>query len=455
MLVDKPAAVFDLEHRALSSGILLAMTLVAFENLAVVAIAPAMAQSLNGLALYGWIFSAQLLASLFSIVLAGQQADRFGPARPFLLGLSFFALGSLLAGLAPTMLLLIFGRVLQGLGGGAMSVALYVAINLAYSDQIRARMIAIMSTAWVLPALVGPALAGLVAELLGWRFVFLGILPLVAVVAAMTIGAFLRLGRRQEAVQSRGFMALVLVVATGVLLVGLSLNRGWLFGLMVLGGGLVVLPSLHRLLPAGVLRLAKGLPSTIAARGFFYAAFIGVEAFLSLMLSSVHGFSALFTGLAIATGAISWTLGSWLQDHWDKRSPKQRHLRILLGSSLMTLGLMVQLAALYASAMPLLISLSGWLLAGLGIGIAHATTSVLAFSLAPKGEEGQVSAGLQLADTFMAALATGLGGAVFAFATKQGYAEQHAIMLAFVLSIFLAVLSIFAAFRIGELRQLR
>ncbi|MCA9835643.1 MAG: hypothetical protein KC422_01965, partial [Trueperaceae bacterium] len=60
-----------------------------------------------------------------------------------------------------------------------------------------------------------------------------------------------------------------------------------------------------------------------------------------------------------------------------------------------------------------------------------------------------VSSGLQLADTFLAALSTGVGGALFAYATRQNWSEQTGIMLAFVFSLTLSVLSIVSALRIG------
>lgn len=453
MSASSTSSVFDAEHRTLTIGLLLVITLVAFENLAVVTIAPTIARSLDGLLLYGWVFSGQLLASLFSIVVAGQEADRAGPARPFMLGLILFTLGLVVAGFAPSMQILILGRILQGLGGGAVTVAVYVAVNLAYSDTIRARMIAFMSTAWVIPALAGPAAAGFIAEWLGWRYVFLIMLPLILLVALMTLRAFMALERQQEAEKSNWQAALFLVLGAGVLLAGLSMENPFIFALMVILGFVATLPSLYKLLPKGTMSLGKGLPSVIAARGFFYASFVGVEAFIALMLTSVHEFSSAVTGVAIATGAISWTLGSWSQDQWDKRAAHQRHVRIFIGSSIMTLGLVLQLVSLYTTVVPLIITLIGWMLAGFGIGLAHSTTSVLAFALAPKGEEGHVSAGLQLADTFLAALATGVGGALFAYATRQGLGEQTGIMLAFVFSLFLSSFSIISAMRIGSVAK--
>jgi MFS family permease len=442
--------VFDPQHRGLTVGILLGVTLVAFEGLAVVTVAPRFAEALAGLALYGWVFSGFLLASLFANVAGGEAADRRGPDRPFTLGLLLFGAGLLLSGVAPSMELLIAGRVLQGLGGGALATAMYVAVNLAYPDALRPRMMALMSSAWVIPALIGPAAAGLVAEALSWRWVFLGMLPLLLLVALLTLSPFRRLAHRKGSVDRRRLLrALRMVLGVGLLLLGLGRSDPLVLAGLVLVGAALALPPLTRLLPAGALLLAPGLPSVVTARGLLYAGFVGVEAFLALMLTSVHGYRPFVTGMVIATGAVSWTLGSWLQDRLERRGPRQR--RILAGTVLLTIGLGGQLLALLAPVAPLAFAVAGWVLAGLGIGLAHATSTVLAFALAPAGEEGLVAASLQVMDNLFAALSTGVGGALFALVLARQGSEQSGVLLAFVASIALVIFSVIAAWRIGSL----
>jgi len=94
------------------------------------------------------------------------MADTGTLARPLALGLAAFGLGLAVSGSAPTMLVVIAGRVLQGLGGGALSTVMLTAITRAYPDSQRARMMALTSSAWVVPALLGPTVAGFVAEAL-------------------------------------------------------------------------------------------------------------------------------------------------------------------------------------------------------------------------------------------------------------------------------------------------
>ena len=105
----------------LTVGLLLTVSFVAFETLAVATVLPAVAADLGGINLYGWAFSAFLLTQLVGIVISGLLADERGPILPFVLGVGLFSAGLLVGGLAPSMPALIAGRALQGLGGGAIS----------------------------------------------------------------------------------------------------------------------------------------------------------------------------------------------------------------------------------------------------------------------------------------------------------------------------------------------
>ena len=449
--------VFDAEHWALTLGILLGVTLTAFEALAVVTVAPQVADALNGKELYGWIFSSFMLAALLSTVVGGQQADAAGPGRPFAVGLTLFGAGLLLSGFAPSMLVFIAGRVVQGLGGGAVVVALYAAVNVAYPDSLRPRLVALMSSAWVVPALVGPAAAGVVAQAVGWRVVFWGLVPLLGAVFALAMPSFARRRSlvRNEPAETPVLAACGLVLGTGALLYGLGV-RALAPALLLVGGGVAAsLLSLRNLMPEGTLRLAAGLPSVMASRGLFYAAFAGIQAFIALTLGEVHGFPASVAGLAIASGALSWTAGSWLQDRLDKRhGGAGRHRRVLGGTAVLSVGLLLQSAALFATSLPLVMTVAGWLVAGLGIGLAHSSSSVLAFALAPRGKEGAVSSSLQLADQFTAALSTGVGGALFAVAVRSGAGEQLGIFYAQGFSLLLVTGSVIAAYRVGQAGEL-
>src|SRR5262245_44029823 len=158
---DRPTgSVLDATYRVSTIGILLVITLVAFEAMAVATAMPTAVSSLHGLAYYGWAFTGFLVANMVGLVAGGEVADRDGPRRSLLAGLGIFTAGLLVAGLAPDIGVFILGRSIQGFGGGLVLVAVYVVIAEVYDESLRPRIFAALSAAWVLPSLIGPAVSG-------------------------------------------------------------------------------------------------------------------------------------------------------------------------------------------------------------------------------------------------------------------------------------------------------
>ena len=136
-------------QRLITAGLVFMTTAVGFEGLAVPTVLPAALDELGGLPLYGWAFAGFWLANLVGIVLAGYEADRRGPLMPFVAGAALFAAGLGIAGVAPDMAWIVAGRVIQGLGGGAIASITYIVIARGYDAAAQPRMIAITSSAWV------------------------------------------------------------------------------------------------------------------------------------------------------------------------------------------------------------------------------------------------------------------------------------------------------------------
>src|SRR5262249_29805589 len=148
------------QTRALTVGLVLTITFVASEALAVVTVMPVVARDLGGLRLDGWVFSAFMLGSVVGIVAAGREADRRGPAVPFVAALILFGSGLAIAGLAPSMEVLVGGRVLQGMGAGAVPSVAYAVIGRSFPGPLQARMMAGLSTRWLVAGRAGAGRGG-------------------------------------------------------------------------------------------------------------------------------------------------------------------------------------------------------------------------------------------------------------------------------------------------------
>ena len=96
----------------------------AFESLAVTTIMPLVSRDLDGATLYALAFAGPLATGVMGMVGAGNWSDRRGPAAPLYASVALFVAGLLIAGTAGSMEVLVLGRIVQGLGGGAMTVAL-------------------------------------------------------------------------------------------------------------------------------------------------------------------------------------------------------------------------------------------------------------------------------------------------------------------------------------------
>ena len=427
------AGLFDPSRRALTVGLVLTITFVASEALAVITVMPIVAEDLSGLRLYGWVFSGFMLGSLVGIVAAGRAADHHGPARPYAAGLLLFTSGLAIAGLAPTMEVLVVGRVLQGVGAGAIPAIAYVAIGRTLPETLRAHMMAVLSTAWVLPGLVGPALSAEVANLFGWRWVFLGLLPVVAAAGPLALPALLRLGPPTEtpAAGHRLLDGLQTAVGVGLVLAGVTVHNWILAVVVVVGGALLSIRAVRRLLPDGTLTARPGLPTTILSRGLLTFALFGADAYVTLSIVNVRHGSVRTGSLVVTAATLAWTAGAWVQARLNTVWGGGQLVRV--GLTLVLTGI-VGMEIVVRPGVPLALAVVSWTIAGFGIGLAYAPISLMMLREAPAGREGWASASLNLSDVLGQALGIGLAGAAVAAASVMGWPQSTGVSLAFAIA---------------------
>ncbi len=171
-----------------------------------------------------------------------------------------------------------------------------------------------------MPGLAGPALAAEVAHLFGWRWVFLGLLPIVAVAGSIAVPALIRLGPpgadqvgehrlvdgiRTAAGATMILAGLTLAAASGAILAGVAL---------ILGGGAVgIARAPAAAARPGTLTARPGLPATILCRGLLTFTFFGADAYVTLTITAVRHHSPVVAGIAVTGATLAWTAGAWMQ----------------------------------------------------------------------------------------------------------------------------------------------
>lgn len=446
---DVPDGVWAPARRRLTLGLALTVSLVAVEALAVATVMPTVSDELGGLALYGWVFSAFFLGTLIGIVVAGQSADRLGAAPAFILGLSLFAGGLLVGGLAPTMLILVLARFVQGFGAGAVPAIGYVCIGRTYPEVLRPRMFAVMASAWVIPGIFGPALAGVVEHAAGWRWVFLGLLPLVVAAGLFTLPAMRPIGPGAVGpdIDDRSRLPYALACAAGaaMVLAGIAADRAPAAAALVLVGGAIGVPAYLRLVPRGTLRARPGMPAAVLARGTLTFAFFGVDAFVPLAIADVRRLDIVWITALLTTTTLAWTAAAWVQERLVHRVGARR--LVVAGHAILLISIAVTGLTLI-EAVPFAVGFAGWTMGGFGIGLAYAPISLTVLGAAEPGREGAATSSLQLTEQLGIALGIGIGGAAVAVGARGGWTPSTGIAIAWAAAAVVATIGMFVGRRL-------
>ena len=443
-----------LSQRALTIGICTITVSIAFEAIAVATAMPVAAQDLHGIAYYAWAFSLFVIGMLLATVLAGRVCDRIGPSRPLLFGLGVFVVGLVVAGTAETMVQLVAGRFVQGLGGGALNTAMFVTVAKAYRPAQRPRVFTYISTAWVLPSFVGPPVSAWLTSHLSWHWVFFTVIPLAVIGGAMvlpTVRVMMRIPMPELSEEAAGlrpapvWAALATAGAAALLQLAGTRLDWWSVGLLVVALVLLGL-GLPRLMPPGFLRLGRGLPSVILARALLPGAYFGGEAFLPLMLVEQRHVPLLLAGGTLTVGAVGWTTGSFLQA--NRRLPLRRDQLIVVGCLNVAVGLALAGVIAFVPSLPYALIAVAWVFAGLGMGFATASTSLATITLSSVEGQGRNGASLNLGDALGSSIFVGLAGTIFGAVHPGG---NLALTFGLVLSSMsvVALLAMLGSLRVG------
>lgn len=413
--------------------------LAAMQALAVTTVMPIVSADLDGAALYAVAFSGTLATGVIGMVATGAWSDRSGPVPPLYTATALFVAGLVIAGSAPSMEALVAGRLVQGLGAGGQTVALYVVVARLYPPLLHGRVFAAFAAAWVVPSLIGPFLAGAVTELLHWRWVFFGV-GMLTVVAFVMVAITLRrvdiqadhAPQEADARRAVGRLLLAGVVAAAALALALSgevPGVGWAVAAACL---IVIAVAVRPLLPPGTLRATRGLPSVILMRGAIAGALFGAEIYLPYLLIERYGFSPTWAGLGLTTAALAWATFSWVQGRFGDRLGNRRIA--VIGVTLLATSLAIAAATAQWQLWPAVV-IAGWTLAGAGMGLMYPRLTVLTLAYSTPRNQGFNSSALSISDSVGAAATIAVMGLVFTTLSSTGVAFTAVFAVAGALSL--------------------
>ena len=302
-------------------SVMLAMFMGAIEGTIVSTAMPAIVAELGDFSLYSWVFSSYLLMNTVTVLIYGKLSDLFGRKPVLNFGIIIFLIGSILCGLAESMVMLIVFRFIQGFGAGAITPIATTIVGDIYSKEERAKIQGYLSSVWGISAVLGPALGGFFVQFTSWKLVFWINIPL-GILAMIGISLFLHENIEKKKKQIDYVGALLITISTSLFMFVLveGGNRwDWLsvpiMSLITIGIFVIILFYFHEqkaaepIMPFSIWKDRTILIANLTSltTGILL---IGVSSFLPTFVQGVMEKSALIAGFALTTMSIGWPIAS-------------------------------------------------------------------------------------------------------------------------------------------------
>jgi multidrug resistance protein len=300
---------------------MLSTGLVAIDSTIIATAVPSIVKDIGGFSEFPWLFSIYLLAQAVTTPIYGKLADLFGRKPVMMLGIGFFLVGSIMCGVAWSMVPLIAFRAVQGLGAGAVFPMAITIVGDVYTLEERARVQGYLASVWGISSVVGPTLGGVFSEYVSWRWIFFINIPLSIAAALMIQRRFHeKVTRSRPTIDYAGAAALtagLTLLILGVLEGGQAWSWGSVQSVTVLGLGAALLVAfgfierraVDPVLPVWVLRRRLLITSSLASCGIG-AVVLGLSSYIPTYVQLVLGTGPVVAGFALATLTMGWPIAA-------------------------------------------------------------------------------------------------------------------------------------------------
>lgn len=306
-----PQPLTHAETRLIMMGMMLPVFMGSLDQTVLAAALPAIGRDLGDVQALPWLITAYLIALTAATPLYGKVSDIHGRRLTVQMAILTYMAGSLICALAPDMLIMIFGRVLHGIGGAGLGSLGMIVLGDVAAPRERAKYYAYLSITYTTAGACGPALGGFLTDYLHWSAIFWANIPL-GVIAYFVTSTLLRRLPRHDRPHRLDIAGAVLIVVSSVAFL-LALNAGgarfpWisapvltLIAFALATGGLFVarlLTAPEPLIPIAMLNdpVAR---CVIVANACGWGSVVGLNIFLPMYLQGVLGLSATGAGLSL------------------------------------------------------------------------------------------------------------------------------------------------------------
>jgi EmrB/QacA subfamily drug resistance transporter len=299
------------DARLIIIGMMLPVFMGSLDSTILATALPAIGRDLGHLNDLPWLITTYLIAATASTPLYGKISDTRGRRFATMIAIGAYMAGSLICALAPSMAVLIFGRVIHGLGGGGLTSTGMVVLGDVAAPKERARYYAYFSIVYTTAGACGPALGGFLADHLHWTAIFWFNIPLGVLAFAFTTSVLRRLPRYERAHRLDVLGAVLIVMASVAFMLAVTsggVRYAWtspailgLLGLSALAGVLFVarlMTAPEPLIPVAILK-DPVVRCAIASNSLGWGGIIGLNIFLPMYLQWVLGMSATNAGLSL------------------------------------------------------------------------------------------------------------------------------------------------------------
>ncbi|GGX38097.1 MFS transporter [Tateyamaria omphalii] len=302
--------------------IAMAIWMHAANSLLVTTLLPAIVADIGGRALVAWSLALYEMGTIITGIAGGLMAIRFGLRAPMAATALLFFAGCITSASAQTMPGLLVGRFVQGLGGGGLVALCFVAVTVLFPRRLVARATAVISTVWGVSAFLGALIGGLLVEYATWRvgfaaFAVQALIVTAALIMSKQFGAAPTQTEEQRSFPAARLAFLALGVAS-IAYAGIEVALLRTSGFVVLGILCLALvlaldrrAGTNRLLPKAPFSLVTPQGAALTMMLFFGMATVAITAYGPILMTAIHGVSALTAGYIVAGHSIGWTAAAF------------------------------------------------------------------------------------------------------------------------------------------------